>query len=397
VELICFFEDDICKNLQPLTLTRPADDLRCGIVTMREKWIHDLTIDAFTRNLKDHRNKVFNTETHPDPHSVLWVNSRVFPDRHICSNILFLNTGEYLVSNKMIIAAKVSSEVHNEWMINKPEFTALKKIGINRQPASITNLWDLLSNNGTEIVHDMNRMQNLQPLEKSSAYTIAGEHPVFSGNNVHIEPGVVFITNKGPIVLEKNVIVMANSVIRGPAAVCKGSKIKAGAKIYSNTTIGPVCKAGGEIDNCIFHSFANKAHEGFTGNSLFGQWTNLGADTNTSNLKNNYSKISVFDFYSDEKVHTNLQFLGSVLGDHSKTAINTLLNTGTICGVSSNILCSGFPPNRIRSFKWISDRNTTTYSLDRAIETMKIMMARRNITLTDDYIEMMKAIFDAEN
>ncbi len=397
MEIICFFEDEICKNLEPLTITRPTDDLRCGILTMREKWTHTLETIHFTRNLKDHRKEVFRTELTGEVHSVLWVNPRIFPDQHIRSNILFLNPGECLVSGELIIAAKVLPETHIEWTDKKPAFDSLKKLGVKRAPETFSNLWDLISMNGTEIVHDINRLNNLTSLNKAPYYSVTGKHEVLTGENVQIEPGVVFLTDKGPIVLQDDVKIMANSVIRGPSAVCRGSTVKTGARIYENTTIGPVCKIGGEVDNCIFHSYANKAHDGFSGNSIFGQWTNLGADTNTSNMKNNYSKISVVDYYKGEKIKTNRQFFGTVLGDHSKTAINTMLNTGTICGVSSNILSSGFPPNHIRSFTWISDKNTTTYTFDKAVETMKIVMSRRNIELTDDYTEMMKAIFEAEN
>jgi UDP-N-acetylglucosamine diphosphorylase/glucosamine-1-phosphate N-acetyltransferase len=397
VEIICFFEDEICKNLEPLTLTRPADDLRCGILTMSEKWTLTLDISIITRNLKDHRKEVYKTELPDEAHSFLWINPRVLPDQHISSNILLLNSGEYLVSDELVIAAKVPPETHFKWIENKPVFSSLKKLHVNRSPERFSNLWDLISMNGSEIVHDINRLGNLEPIGENSHFTITGEHGVLSDENVEIEPGVVFITNDGPIVLQDNSKIMANSVIRGPSVICRGSTVKTGAKIYKNTTIGPVCKVGGEIDNCIFHSYANKAHDGFTGNSIFGQWTNLGADTNTSNMKNNYSKIAITDFHTAEKTDTDRQFFGTVLGDHSKTAINTMLNTGTICGVSSNILSSGFPPNHIRSFTWISDKNRTTYTFEKAVETMKIMMARRNVTLTDNYIEMMKAIFESEN
>lgn len=397
MEIICFFEDEICKNLEPLTLTRPTDDLRCGILTMNEKWALTLDINNFTRHLKDHRKEVYKTESPDEAHSFIWINPRVFPDQHIRSNILLLNHGEYLVSDELIIAAKVPPKTHFNWIKENPEFNSLKKLNINRAPDIFSNLWDLISRNGAEIVHDIDRLGNLAPIQKNGSYTVTGEHDILAGENVEIEPGVVFMTNEGPIVLQDNSTIMANSVIRGPSAICGGSTIKTGARIYKNTTIGPVCKIGGEVDNCIFHSYANKAHDGFSGNSIFGQWTNLGADTNTSNMKNNYSKIALFDYYTGEKVNTDRQFFGTVLGDHSKTAINTMLNTGTICGVSSNILSSGFPPNHIRSFTWISDKNTTTYTFEKAVETMKIMMGRRNVTLTDDYIEMMKAIFEAEN
>jgi len=399
METICFFEDDHCKNFLPLNLTRPVDDFRCGVLTLREKWLNDLNIQKYTRYLKDHRTHLFNSSIEKEVHTVFWINPRVLPDQHICSNILFLNENECLVIDKLVVAAKVSPEQSRDWIKNKPAFDSLKKLSLNRDPCILNESWDLLSQNGHEIRNDLNRFA--EPGEIKSEIPghcfRSGENRLVLGKNCIIEPGVVFITNEGPVYLGDDVSIMANSVIRGPVAICDGATIKTGAKVYGDTSIGPVCKVGGEVVNCIFHSYANKAHEGFTGDSIFGQWTNLGADTNTSNMKNNYSKVSVFDYNSGEKNQTGLQFLGTIMGDHSKTAINTMLNTGTICGVSSNIFNTGFPPKLIKSFRWNSDNGEVTYTFAKAVETMGIMMARRNVEITDDYTAMMKAIFDIEN
>ncbi|HET6527577.1 MAG TPA: hypothetical protein VFG39_02385, partial [Balneolaceae bacterium] len=175
---------------------------------------------------------------------------------------------------------------------------------------------------------------------------------------------------------------------------CKGTTINMGAKIYGKTTIGPVCKVGGEINNSIFHSYSNKGHDGFMGNSLIGQWCNFGAGTNTSNLKNNYSNIRITNWENQEEIETGQQFFGTVMGDHSKTAINTQLNTGTMCGVSCNIFSADFPSKFIPSFSWVGSNVIQTYRLDKALETMKAVMARRNVELTDEYRQLMKYIFD---
>ncbi len=399
METICFFEDTHCKKFLPLNLTRPVDDFRCGILTIREKWQIDLNIQSCTRLLEDHRNHIFESSVGKDIHTVFWINPRVLPDQHICSNILFLNEDECLVIDKLVVAAKVSPELSREWLKNEPDFESLKKLSLNRDPLILNEPWDLLSKNGIEIRNDLNRLtvsgENEPKLPGHCSRS--GENQLVIGENCTIEPGVVFMTGEGPVYIGNDVTIMANSVIRGPVAICDGAIIKTGAKIYEDTTIGPVCKVGGEVANCIFHSFANKAHDGFTGNSIFGQWTNLGADTNTSNMKNNYSKISVLDYDSGEKNQTCLQFLGTIMGDHSKTAINTMLNTGTVCGVSSNIFNTSFPPKLIKSFRWNSDNGEVTYTFAKAVETMGIMMARRNVEISDDYIAMMKAIFDMEN
>jgi UDP-N-acetylglucosamine diphosphorylase/glucosamine-1-phosphate N-acetyltransferase len=190
---------------------------------------------------------------------------------------------------------------------------------------------------------------------------------------------------------------MAGALIRGPVAICEGATVNMGAKIYENTTIGPVCKVGGEINNCIFHSYSNKGHDGFAGNSVFGQWCNLGADTNTSNLKNNYSTIRITDWNTESEIETEQQFFGTVMGDHSTTAINTQLNTGTICGVNCNIFSADFPPKFIPSFSWVGSNVIKPYKFEKACVTMQAMMSRRDVEFTEEYKALMQHIFNAEH
>jgi UDP-N-acetylglucosamine diphosphorylase/glucosamine-1-phosphate N-acetyltransferase len=188
--------------------------------------------------------------------------------------------------------------------------------------------------------------------------------------------------------------VLEGVMIRGPLAVCGQAVIKMGAKIYGATTIGPGCKVGGEINNVVFFANSNKAHDGYLGNAVIGEWCNLGADTNCSNLKNNYSEIKIWDEAANKSVTTGLTFCGLLMGDHSKCAINSMFNTGTVVGVSCNIYGGGFPEKFIRSFSWGGVETTKPYDFNRAMETADRMMARRNKKLSGDEIEMYRHIFD---
>ncbi|MGB0346466.1 MAG: glucose-1-phosphate thymidylyltransferase, partial [Balneolaceae bacterium] len=203
------------------------------------------------------------------------------------------------------------------------------------------------------------------------------------------------IADEGPVYIGQDSKVEAGSIIKGPVAIGAQAEIKMGGKIFNGTTVGPVCKVGGEINNCIFHSYSNKAHDGFAGNSIIGQWSNFGAATNTSNLKNNYSKVRLPHWDSGEMSEDGVQFFGTVFGDFSKTAINTSLNTGTICGVSSNIFCSGFPPKIIPSFTWLG-KDADMYEFDKAIKAIQAMMERRDVELSQEHISMMRYLFNLE-
>ena len=182
-------------------------------------------------------------------------------------------------------------------------------------------------------------------------------------------------------------------MIRGPFAICNNSVIKMGAKIYENTTVGPFCKVGGEINNVVFFGYSSKAHDGFLGNSIIGEWCNLGADTNNSNLKNNYDNVKIWNYSSESFKQTGLQFCGLIMGDHSKCGINTMFNTGTIVGVGANIFGSGFPRNFIPSFSWGGSSGLIVHRIDKFFKTAELVLARRNETLSDDDIKILSHVY----
>jgi UDP-N-acetylglucosamine diphosphorylase/glucosamine-1-phosphate N-acetyltransferase len=208
-----------------------------------------------------------------------------------------------------------------------------------------------------------------------------------------VEPGAIVVCDEGPVLLDAGSRVMAGAILRGPVAVGQEATVRMGARIYGGTTIGPHCKVGGEVASTVFHSYSNKAHEGYVGNSVFGQWVNLGADTTASNLKMTYGTVKLLDWTTGLEVDSGEQFLGTIMGDHCKTGINTMLNTGTVCGVSSIVVGAGFPARGIPSFKWAQAGSLVDYRLEKAIVDMERMMARRGVALDRHYRRMMEAIF----
>ena len=398
---ICFFNDQKVSNFLPLTLTRPLDDLRTGIFTISEKWAFFLKEAFVSRILDPQLEGVFEKGNINPGQDCLWINSRVLPDYSLIKNVAALETGSalYDVTGETVIAAKVegkrSSAMHQN---NTFDAADLAKKEYGSKFSAVCYLWDLLALNGQEIQKDLQHLRlKTLPESKYGGFCISlnAEH-IFVADSAKIEPGCILIAEKGPIYIGPEAVIEAGAILRGPVAICKGATVKASARISDGTTIGPVSKAGGEIANTIFHSYSNKAHDGFVGNSLIGQWVNFGADTNTSNLKNNYSPVTLSRWDTREPFETGVQFFGSVIADHSKTAINTMLNTGTVCGVSSNIFQAGFPPKYIPSFSWMDGTETQVYKLDKALEAMRAMMKRRGVELTDGYIIMMTTIFEKQ-
>jgi UDP-N-acetylglucosamine diphosphorylase/glucosamine-1-phosphate N-acetyltransferase len=210
-----------------------------------------------------------------------------------------------------------------------------------------------------------------------------------------VEAGAILIADEGPILLDEGARVMAGAMVRGPVAVGAHATVRMGARIYGGTVVGPWCKVGGEVAASVFHSYSNKAHEGYVGNSVIGQWVNLGADTTASNLKMTYGTVKMLDWPTGVEVDTGEQFVGAIIADHCKTGINSMLNTGTVCGVSSIILGAGFPARAIASFKWVQPWAVTDYRLDKALLDMERMMARRGVPLTPPYRRMMTAIYQS--
>lgn len=393
---LCFFNDDHADQLKPLTLTRPVDDLRIGIFTIRDKWVYNLNAQAVSRICPSYLSDVFKSTTITDRTEVVWINSQFLPTNDLVIRIEQLDLSEALTHEGRIIAARVDP-LKSQDFIRHGSFSArsFTKSTCRFEPKQVDTLWDMLSLNAEEIQQDHNLfyLTNTNKVSLMDGVTAIRPSNIFIAEGAVIEAGAILNANDGPVFVGPGATVESGSILRGPVAICEKATVKMGARISDGTTIGPVCKVGGEVINSIFHSYSNKAHDGFVGNSVIGQWCNFGADTNTSNLKNNYSKIRMRDWATGKTIDTGIQFFGTAMGDHSKTSINTMLNTGTVCGVSSNIFTSGFPPKYIPSFSWLGDGEESTYRLDKALDAMEAMMGRRNIELSDRYRSMMEHLF----
>ena len=391
---ICFFEDNLCKKFHPLTLTRPTDDLRVGILTIAHKWRHALNASSIHRIVRENLKSEFASQPPAPDKPCYFINSRYLPEPNLVEKIQDLSPGNCLQHKKNIIAACIDGSTAEEWFSeSNPKFNSLF---ILESPdfSSIQSIWDLFQLNGEQIKQDI---QLLKPSKDaghiSEQAILENTDDIYIEEGASIEAGSILNAKNGPIYIGKNAKVMNGAMLRGPVAICDEATVKMGAKIYEDSTIGPVCKVGGEVNNSIFHSYSNKGHDGFIGNSVIGQWCNLGADTNTSNLKNNYSSVRITDWDTETEIETGQQFFGTIMGDHSITAINTQLNTGTICGVSCNIFSNDFPLKFIPSFSWVGPNVIQPYKIEKAFDAMEAMMARRDVTLTDEYKEMMTTLF----
>ncbi len=393
---LCFFEDNKLTDFHPLTLTRPIDDLRIGILTIAEKWKQALDLSTSNRIVRSELAGVFEPGTVTAEQSCIWINSRYIPTQQLIDQINGLSQGQCLKYNDTVIAAKVGGSVSQQWFEDgSPDFNTLFVLESNNFLA-INNLWDLFQLNGEEIQRDISLInpENKQDAKISEHAVLENADNVYIAEGATIEAGCVLNARKGPIYIGKNATVMAGSVIRGPVAICEDAIVKLGARIYGETTIGPVSKVGGEVSNTVFHSYSNKAHDGYIGNSVVGQWCNFGAGTTISNLKTNYSNVKIADWKTREEYDTGQQFFGVIFGDHSKTAINSVINSGTICGVHCNLLSRDFPPKMIPSFSWVGSNVIQTYQLDKAYQSVESMMARRHVSLTDAYKNMLNHIFE---
>jgi UDP-N-acetylglucosamine diphosphorylase/glucosamine-1-phosphate N-acetyltransferase len=362
----------------PLTLTRPLGELRMGLFTFAERWTmllnHSNTVLYHTEN--PYINKHYKSEiTEQD----LVINAAVVPCEALASEVRELNHGEELISGNTWIARIGSGE--------------LKKKAQTQPVAILSQRWDLYLKNESVLKSDFQFYTKGKRSEKlSTTNTIIGDPElVFLESGAQIEASILNTTN-GPIYLGKNTEVMEGSMIRGPFALNEESVVKMGAKIYGGTSIGPHCKVGGEISNSIFLAYSNKGHDGFIGNAYIGAWCNLGADTNCSNLKNNYSPVKTYDYASQGMMQTDVTFMGLFMGDHSKCSINTMFNTATVVGVSANIFSSGLPKNHIPSFAWGEHEK---FKFEKALEVAESMMKRRGLSLTDSEIAILKEIYDS--
>ncbi|MDC7993768.1 GlmU family protein [Altibacter sp. HG106] len=371
-------------SLLPFTFTRPVADIRIGIRTLREKWEHFLKTDTSTKT------EAYLSKKWPLQEAALnvWINPAFLPTENIVKIITGLEKGQALYfENQPIayVAEKGSGLKEAEYDIIQYTHTDL---------VHIVHTWDIFSKNHEAIARDYKQLTHGRTSQALPEGVIA-LHP----ERIFIEPGatVQFCSlnaTDGPIYIGKDSEIMEGSLIRGPFALCEGATLKMGAKIYTGTTIGPHSKVGGEVNNSVIFGYSNKGHDGFLGNSVLGEWCNLGADTNISNLKNNYSEVRLWSYQDERFAHTGLQFCGLMMGDHSKCGINTMFNTGTVVGVSANIFGSGYPRNFIPSFSWGGSKGTTTYKTNKAFEVAEQVMQRRSKTFDDTEAAILQQVFD---
>lgn len=381
------FDDHSWDNLLPLTFTRPAATLRVGILTIAEKW------EKYLGTTPSFKTRAYLGTKYPlvAGEDNLLINGTLLPERKLVDELAALGPGAALKKGETLLGVRtgkpdVSLFQHEQWTGGAVEYGG--DISLVDFP------WKIFHLNGQEIEADFRLITEGRMSGKlSESVQISGPE------NVFVEPGFKgehFILNAstGPVYLGRESEIMEGSVIRGPFALCEGSTIKLAAKIYGPTTIGPFCKAGGEINNSVILARSNKGHDGFLGNSVIGEWCNLGADTNNSNLKNNYSEVKIWNYKKNGFLRTGLQFCGLIMADHSKCAINTMFNTGTVVGVSANIFGAGFPRNFIPSFSWGGAQGMETYSMKKVIETAGLVMERRDEELTGTDRDILQHIFD---
>ena len=375
---IVFFDDQHISDLYPLTLTRPAGDLRIGILTIKQKWLHyfDYPISYYTKPYLSARFPLTSSQG-----ATLYINGALCPSDELVDTVSKLENNQGLSKNGRLLAYQTSSTIKREELLSVIGNEYSKEVTLLQFP------WDIFRNNHQELELDFDRVTK----GRTSA-PISSTNRVL-GDRIFIEEGAtvecsILNAEKGAIYVGVNTEIMENSVIRGPFAMLPHSVLKLSSKIYGATTIGPYCKVGGEVSNSILIGYSNKGHDGFLGNSVLGEWCNLGADTNSSNLKNNYGPVKAHNYTQDKLISTNLQFCGLIMGDHSKSGINTMFNTGTVVGVSSNIYGGDFPPKFIPSFSWGGAKGFIPFELEKAKEVAIRMMERRTVPFTDADAEL---------
>lgn len=381
MNIVLFDEPSIRTQLLPFTFTRPVASIRIGIVTIAEKWQYYMGEASFLT-------EAYLAEKFPvkPASNNLLINGALCPDENVVKAIQQLPINTALVKQGKVLA------VHSTTLDWNSASATQEYAG---EVVMIDQVWKIFQYNAQQIRADYQRLTD----GRKSAPITDKHTRTYNEDQIFLEEGVtvraaVLNAEDGPIYLGKNSAVQEGALIKGPFALCEGSHVNMGGKMRGDTTIGPFSKVGGEIGNSVIFGYSNKAHDGFLGNSVLGEWCNLGADTNTSNLKNNYENVKIWNYAKGGFHDTGLQFCGLMMGDHSKCGINTMFNTGTVVGVSANIFGDGFPRTFIPSFAWGGASGFTTFQLNKAFETASKVMARRNKQLDDVEKNILKHVFE---
>jgi UDP-N-acetylglucosamine diphosphorylase/glucosamine-1-phosphate N-acetyltransferase len=389
---LIMFDDSYRDALKPLSATRPICDFRIGILTIREKWEMHMKCTSTTSTAAHLES--WNVPYNPDATKVhIWINSRVLPNAQLCFEIISLQENEALIKGEMLVAFNCGNNIQRYPVEYKDHLTGDFSVKQSKvQAETIHRIADVFTNNGAQIVADLELMKPAGD-SPSASNKVIGTHPVIMMKGAVAE-GCIFNTTKGPIYIGENADVMEGAMLRGPISIGAGAQVKMGAKIYGDTTIGPGCKVGGEVTNSVFFANSNKAHDGYVGNSVIGEWCNLGADTNTSNLKNNYGDISVYNYAIGGSEDTGMQFHGLIMGDHSKCGINTMFNTGTVVGVGANVYGGSFPKKFIPDFSWGGEAGFVEFRFEKFVEMVQNVYKRRNKTLSEKENAALKQVFE---
>ena len=381
---LVFSDAQFWEDFLPLTFTKPVAEMRCGILTFAERWQKLLQIEEVSFLTEDYLQEKFKK---PSQIESVFLVPNFLPSETVLQQIKDLRLGEALVYENELLAAKIN-------MLDFSLKQIEKMTDITEELVFFKRPTDLFSFNEKAINFDFELLTKGKTSEKLSETNGFLGHP----QDLFIEEGAMvefstLNTKTGKIYIGKNAEVMEGCNLRGPIALCEESKFNLGAKIYGATTIGPHCKVGGEVNNIVIFGYSNKGHDGFLGNSVVGEWCNIGADTNSSNLKNNYAIVKLWNYRTKRFENSGLQFAGLIMGDHAKTAINTQLNTGTVVGVAANIFKSGFPPNLIESFSWGGMKGDEKSKLEKAYEVAELAMARRKVPFTEEDRNILKFIY----
>ena len=378
------FDGTVRNALLPFTFTRPVADIRVGILTIREKWEKHLgsTTTTLTEDYLSDKYPMVEMEQN------VMINASFLPNDILSEMVKNLEINQAIFKGDEVIAF-FTEETQEE-----VDFDTYEIIEFQEDCITIQHTWDIFAKNDAAIREDFELLTQdriSQPIPKSVN--------VIAPENIFIEEGakLEFVTlnaSSGPIYIGNNAEIMEGSVIRGPFALCEFGRVKLASKVYGATTVGPHSVIGGEVSNSVLFGYSNKGHDGFLGNAVLGEWCNIGADSNNSNLKNNYEEVKLWSYETENFAKTGLQFCGLMMGDHSKCGINTMFNTGTVVGVSTNIFGSGFPRNFVPSFSWGGASGFSTYVTKKAFETARIVMGRRQVEFSEQDQKILEHVFE---
>ncbi|MEO9893127.1 GlmU family protein [Aurantibacter sp.] len=378
------FDGTVRDNLLPFTYTRPVADIRIGILTIREKW------EKYLGNTTTTITEEYLSEKYPmvEMSENVLINSSFLPNKVLVEKIEDLQENQAIFYGEEVVAF-FTTDTQDE-----VDFTTYEQLEFEGDVLRIEHTWDIFSKNGEALQADF----DLITADRKSQ-PISDTNRLINPDNIFLEEGAsvefcILNATDGPIYIGENAQVWEGALIRGAFALCNNATVKMGGKMYGATTVGPYSKVAGEVSNAVVFGYSSKGHEGYLGNAVLGEWCNIGADSNNSNLKNNYAKVRIWNYATEKFEQTGLQFCGLMMGDHSKTAINTMLNTGTVVGVNVNIYVPGFPRNFIPSFSWGGASGFSTYMPKKAFEAAEVMMARRGVKFDNQEARILEHVFE---